>query len=76
MKQEDKKEKVNNIEPYEKKYMEYQEAKERAEQHTFPLILMLDGMINYQYNDLKTNYTKEHEELFIKNVDFILRTIS
>lgn len=61
---------------YEQKYKEYQEAKERAEQHTFPIILMFDGMIDYQYNDLKYNYTKKYEELFIKNVDFVLRQIS
>lgn len=61
---------------FEKKYKEYQEAKERAEQHTFPFILMFDNMIDNQYNDLKTNYIKEHEELFIKNVDFILKKIS
>lgn len=64
------------MDTYEKKYKEYQEAKERAEQHRFPLILMVDGMIDNQYNDLKTNYTKEHEELFIKNVDFVLKKIS
>lgn len=61
---------------YEKRYKEYQEAKERAEQHMFPVILMFDGMIDNQYNDLKNNYTKEHEELFIKNVDFVLKKIS
>lgn len=60
---------------YEKKYKEYQEAKEKAEQYTFPFILMFDGMIDNQYNSLKTNYTKEHEELFIKNVDFVLSKI-
>ena len=61
---------------YEKKYKEYQEAKERAEQHMFPFILMFDGMIDNQYNDLKNNYVKEYEELFIKNVDFVLKKIS
>jgi len=61
---------------YEEKYKEFQEAKDRAEQHTFPFILMVDGRINKQYNDLKANYTKEHEELFIKNVDFVLKKIS
>jgi len=61
---------------YEKKYKEYQESKERAEQHMFPFILTFDGMIDNQYNDLKNNYTKEHEELFIKNVDFVLKKIS
>ena len=61
---------------YEKKYKEFQDAKERAEQYTFPFIYMVDGMINNQYNDLKNNYTKEHEELFIKNVNFVLKKIS
>jgi hypothetical protein len=61
---------------YEKKYKEYQEAKERAEQHMFPFILMYDAAIDFQYNDLKNNYNKEHEELFIKNVDFVLKNIS
>lgn len=61
---------------YEKKYKEFQDAKERAEQYTFPFICMVDGMINNQYNDLKNNYTKEHEELFIKNVNFVLKKIS
>ena len=61
---------------YERKYKEFQDAKERAEQHTFPFICMVDGMINNQYNDLKNNYTKEHEELFIKNVNFVLKKIS
>lgn len=60
---------------YEKKYKEFQEAKDRAEQHMFPFLLMMDMMIEHQYNDLKSNYTKEHEELFIKNVNFILSKI-
>jgi hypothetical protein len=68
--------KNKKIMDYEKKYKEYQEAKERAEQHMFPFILMFDGMIDNQYNDLKNNYNKEHEELFIKNVDFVLKKIS
>jgi hypothetical protein len=61
---------------YEKKYKEYQETKERVEQYMFPFILMFDGMIDNQYNDLKANYTKEHEELFVKNVNFVLSKIS
>ena len=60
---------------YEKKYKEYQEAKERAEQYMFSFILIFDGVIDNQYNDLKANYTKEHEELFIKNVNFVLSKI-
>lgn len=60
---------------YEKKYKEFQEAKDRAEQHMFPFLLMMDMMIEHQYNDLKSNYTKEHEELFIKNINFILSKI-
>lgn len=60
---------------YEKKYKEYQEAKERSEQHMFPFILMYDAAIDSQYDDLKNNYNKEHEELFIKNVDFVLKKI-
>ena len=60
---------------YEEKYKEFQEAKDRAEQHMFPFLLMMDMMIEHQYNDLKSNYTKEHEELFIKNVNFILSKI-
>ena len=60
---------------YEKKYKEFQEVKDRAEQHMFPFLLMMDMMIEHQYNDLKSNYTKEHEELFIKNINFILSKI-
>jgi len=60
---------------YENKYNEFQEAKDKAEQHTFPFILMFDGIIDKYYNDLKLNYTKEHEELFIKNVNFVLSKI-
>ena len=60
---------------YEEKYKEFQEAKDRAEQHMFPFLLMMDMMIEHQYNDLKSNYTKEHEELFIKNINFILSKI-
>ncbi len=61
---------------YEKKYKEYQEAKDRAEQHMFPFLLMVDIMIENQYKDLENNYTKEHEDLFIKNINFILKKIS
>lgn len=60
---------------YEEKYKKFQEAKDRAEQHMFPFLLMIDTMVEHQYNDLKSNYTKEHEELFIKNVNFILSKI-
>lgn len=48
---------------------------QRTEQHMFPFLLIADTMIERQYCDLKNNYTKEHEELFIKNVNFILNKI-
>lgn len=60
---------------YEEKYKEFQTAKERAEQHSFPLIAMFDGIVEKQYNDLKSNYTKEHEEIFYKNIDFLLKNM-
>jgi hypothetical protein len=60
---------------YKEKYKEFQTAKERAEQHSFLLIAMFDGIVEKQYNDLKSNYTKEHEELFCKNIDFLLKNM-
>jgi hypothetical protein len=36
---------------------------------------MFDGIVEKQYNDLKSNYTKEHEELFCKNIDFLLKNM-
>ena len=60
---------------YEEKYKEFQTAKERAEQHSFILIAMFDGIVEKQYNDLKSNYTKEHEEIFCKNIDFLLKNM-
>ena len=63
------------MENYEQKYKEFQTAKERAEQHSFPLIAMFDGIVEKQYNDLKSNYTKDHEELFCKNIDLLLKNI-
>ena len=63
------------IDTYEEKYKELQEAKNRAEQHMFPFLLMVDTIIEHQYNDLKNNYNRENEKLFIKNVNFILDKI-
>lgn len=60
---------------YEEKYKEFQTAKESAEQHSFPIIAIFDDIVESQYNDLKNNYTKEHEELFIKNINFLLKNI-
>lgn len=57
---------------FEIKYREFQAAKDKAEQHMFPFILPFDLMLEKEYEDLKFNYTKEHEELFIKNVNFVL----
>lgn len=63
------------MENYEEKYKEFQTAKERAEQHSLPLIAMFDNIVKKQYNDLKNNYTKEHEELFCKNIAFLLKNM-
>lgn len=38
-------------------------------------LTMFDGIVEKQYNDLKSNYTKEHEELFCKNIDFLLKNM-
>lgn len=42
----------------------------------FPFIAMFDGIIQYEYNDLKKNFDEEHKKLFIKNVKFILTKIT
>ena len=41
---------------YKKKYKEFRDAVNRAEQHMFPFILMIEGMIEKQYKDLQSNY--------------------
>lgn len=64
------------MEEVEKLYKEYEQAKDRAEQYMFPIILMFDKTIKYQYNDLKENFSEEHKRLFVKNVKFILSKIS
>lgn len=60
---------------YEKKYSEFQEALNHLEQHMFPIVLIFGLSLQKQYNDLKINYTEEHEKLFIKNIDFVLSKI-
>ena len=57
-------------------YKEYEQAKEGAEQYMFPFIAMFDGIIQFEYNDLKKNFDEEHKKLFIKNVKFMLTKIT
>lgn len=60
----------------EKLYIEYEQAKERAEQCMFVLIALFDKTIQDQYNDLIRNFNEEHKKLFVKNVKFMLSKIS
>ena len=54
------------IETVEKAWDNFAEFKRTAEQHDFPLILMIDLELRPLYDDLKDNWDKHHGELFLK----------
>ena len=63
------------MEEVESYWQNYCQAKERAEQHSFPIILMIDHILCDEYEDLKENFSEEKKQLFIKNVNFMLNKI-
>ena len=64
------------MEKVESYWQKYCQAKERAEQAAFPIILMFDHIICDEYEDLKKNFSEDNKELFIKNINFMLTKIS
>ena len=46
----------------------YNSYKEIAEQHQFPLLLLMDTMLIPAHKDLNKNYTQEHGETFVRGM--------
>ena len=46
--------------------------KATAEQHMFPLLIMLDMKLVPAYNDLKKNWNEEHADIFIRSMENIV----
>lgn len=62
----DKKEKVEAL------WNRLEQYKATAEQHTFPLLLMIDMKLVPAYNDLKKNWNEEHADIFIRSMENIV----
>ena len=52
----------------------YNKYKETAEQHEFVRLFMLDARLIPAYNDLHTNYNKEHAEAFTRVMTKVLKS--
>lgn len=50
----------------------YERYKHTAEQHEFAKIIALDLWLVPAYNDLQKNYTKEHKDIFVRNMIKVL----
>lgn len=53
----------------------YEKYKETAEQHEFPLLFHYDLLLMPGYHDLKTNPSKEHEAVFKRALEHVLKNL-
>lgn len=54
-------------------YKKWQDYKETAEQHEFPVIFMQDIIIKRGYMDLQKNWDDEHAKIFIRAMEKTLK---
>ena len=47
-------------------YDKYNQFKETAEQHIFPMLYVLDAKLVPAYNDLQVNWSDDHTDIFIR----------
>lgn len=52
-------------------YDKYNQFKETAEQHTFPMLLSLDANLVPAYNDLQVNWSDYHADIFIRSMKMV-----
>lgn len=46
----------------------YEDYKKTAEQHMFPLLLILDSKLVSAHRDLNKNWSQEHGEIFVRGM--------
>lgn len=63
---------MKNMEKVEYLWKKFEEYKDRAEQHEFFQLFILDSKLGPAYKDLQTNYTDEHAEMFIRALSKVL----
>lgn len=59
------------LETIEQAWKNYEQYKERAEQHEFIELLMLDYDFVPLYEDLKKNWNEHHAEAFLKGLSIV-----
>lgn len=57
------------IKDVEATWAKWEKYKETAEQHEFPLILMLDMKLMRYYKDLHENWNEEHAKIFLRGLE-------
>lgn len=55
-------------EQVEEVWRKYNDFKESAEQHTFPVLLMYDSLLIPAYNDLQKNWDEDHARKFVNGM--------
>ena len=66
---------MENMEKVEYLWKKFDEYKDRAEQHEFVRLFMLDVKLVPAYKDLKANYDEEHAEIFIRVMKQVLKSL-
>ena len=56
-------------------WKKFDEYKQRAEQHEFIRLFMLDSKLVPAYKDLQSNYNDEHAEMFIRCLSNVLKSL-
>ena len=66
---------MENMEKVKYLWKKFDEYKQKAEQHEFIRLFMLDSKLIPAYKDLQTNYNDEHAEMFIRGLSNVLTSL-
>lgn len=66
---------MEDMERIECLWKKFDEYKNRAEQHEFVSLFILDSKLVPLYKDLQVNYDKKHAKLFIKMMSKVLESL-
>lgn len=53
----------------------YEKYKDTAEQADFPILFLFDTCVVPEHDDLLENFSVEHAEIFIKNMEYIFKML-
>lgn len=66
---------MENMKKVEYLWKKFDEYKQKAEQHEFIRLFMLDSKLIPAYKYLQTNYNDEHAEMFIRGLSNVLTSL-